>query len=291
MKRWWIIALEIVVFAGAWGMPVRAETSLQVNPLKYDDTVGGQVKSGYIDVANPGDAPVTITTEVDGFRQADLDGNLQFFHDDTLTIAIKPDLSQFVLGPHESLRMPFTVDPAKLPAGGIYAVIFFRTVPVMPSSNVSYVAEAANVGTLLLLNHGTAAQPTGQIAHLDLPFWQFGAGLVGSLNYHNPAGAGGVAFTPALTTRVWWLGPASLAGQLVLPGATRRLAVTRPGSYLGLLPVTVHDAATGRTATAWVFACTGWYPLVLLPVVLTLLWWVSRAPVWQRLLRRSRRQR
>ena len=244
--------------------------SLQVNPLQYEDTLSGNVKNGYVDVANPSDAPVDVEAKVQAFKQVGTNGDLSFYDDPDIAAAIKLDLSSITLAPHDAVRVLFSVDPAKLPAGGTYAAIFFRTIPRdNAGSHSSYVAESANIGTLLILRNGGLVPPSGGLSGLNLGFWQFGHGISGSAMVTNAASPhGGVAFRPELSARVLW-GKAA-AGQgtgLVLPGSRRQFAVSRPGSFLGPLPVTVTDAATHTSRTAWVFACTGlagWWLLVLL---------------------------
>src|SRR5476651_2681983 len=71
---------------------------LQIAPLQYEDTLhAGQVKNGYVDVSNPGDSSVDITSSVKGFSQIDAQGNLKFFDDADLTNAITVGLSDFTL--------------------------------------------------------------------------------------------------------------------------------------------------------------------------------------------------
>ncbi len=252
-------------------------TGLQVNPLKYvDKLTSGQVKSGYIDVSNPGDTTVTIMANVESFRQTNLNGDLQFYPDARLSAGIKPDLPQFDLGPRQAIRVAFSVDSSQLPQGGVYAAIFFRTVPPVLSSNTSYISESANVGTLLILQNGPPGAHIGEVTTFNLPFWQFGSGLVGQLQYRNTNhDVTAAAFNPTLASRIFsWGHRAQLAGPFILPQATRQFGFSRPGSFIGLLPVAIVDATSGRTVTRWVFAATGLYPplLVLLAVLLGLRW-------------------
>lgn len=263
MKRWLLLTLVLAVGLG-YARPAHAEASLDVSPQKYEDTLGTAAKSGSIDVSNPSDTTVSVVSEVAGFRQADLDGNLAFFHDDELSAGIKVGLTSFDLGPREAVRVSFVVDPTKLPKGGVYAVIFFRTIPPAVTSNTSYIAESANVGTLLMLQNGPG-NAVGQVTQLTLPFWQFGSGLSGVAHYTNTnRNTSATAFSPALDLRVLpWGRLTKLSGPYVLPGSTRKFDLDRRGSYLGLVPVTLIDSASGHTKTRWVFAVTGWYQWLL----------------------------
>jgi hypothetical protein len=276
--------LALLTLALAIPAPAHAAaTALQIQPLQYEDTLSpGKVKSGYVDVANPGDTQVHVVTEVKGFRQTGANGDLTFFDDPDLATAITPGLTDFTLGPHDAIRDTFNVDPAKLAQGGIYAAIFFRTLPPEQSSASSYVSQSANVGTLLLLTYGNGLARKGQISQLKMPFWQFGAGIAGSLEYKNTSsGKKAVGYKPRLQMRVlpWGQAP-SLTTGLVLPGYTRRFSVLRSGSFAGILPVTFTDLDTHRTTAAWVFALTGWYAwaawVVLACVLLAALLWLSR---------------
>ncbi len=268
-----------VLAALAWAPLARAEAGLQLVPLKYEDTLSGtQIKTGFIDVSNPSDTTVTVVTDVQGFRQADLDGNLAFFADDALKAGIVPDLKQFSLGPRESIRVMFQVNPVKLPRGGVYAALFFRTIPPAVKSNVSYIAEAANVGTLLMLQNGGTTEKVGEIIELKLPFWQFGRGLAGQVQYRNTnRNVGGAAFNPELESQVLpWGRQVKGLGPFIMPQTTRQFSFNRPGAYAGLLPVTVTDTTSGKHVTRWVLACTGWYQLAGLLVALLVLVWLMR---------------
>ena len=281
-----------LAMAGVWLLvPAAARADapgLQINPLQYEDSFKTQtVRRGFIDVANPGDATVTVASNVRGFRQVDQAGRLSFYDDADLAAAIKVELGQFQLGPHEAIRVAFSVDPKRLPGGGVYAAIFFRTQPADQTSQSSYVAESVNVGTLLELTNGDGRKQ-GEVTRLDLPWLQLGDGLTGTVAVHNTAPEhGGLGFRPELTSRVGpWGRPQPLTSGLILPGNTRRFALQRAGAYLGPLPITVADAATGAHRTTWILACTGYYrwavPLGLVGL-LVLAW------LWRRRRRRLRR--
>jgi len=262
--------------AALWSPVAHADApALQVAPLEYDDTLrAGHIEQGFVDVANPGDASIEVASQVRGFKQTGTSGDLEFFDDPDLARAITVSLTDFSLGAREAVRVTFTVDPAKLPAGGVYAAIFFRTVPPAQISNSSYVAESANVGMLLVLTNGTDTTHHGQLSRLDLPFWQFGSALSGSLQYRNTdAGAHPVGFTPRLTVRITPWGKArQLNTGLVLPGITREFPLVWRGDYFGPLPVIITDADTHTATVTWIFAYTGWSGLwvIIAAIVLVL---------------------
>jgi hypothetical protein len=256
--------------------------ALQLAPLQYEDSLGKTVKTGHIDVSNPTDGPVEVQTSVKGFRQKGTTGDLEFYGDSDLSAAITTDLTGFEIGPREAIRVIFSVNPAKLPAGGTYAAIFFATQPAPGSSTSSYISESANLGTLLILRNGVAAAAKGGLIGLNAAFWQISGGLSAGATIANTAPAhGGVAFHPQISARIMpWSQAAATSTGLVLPGATRRFAVNRPGSYFGLLPLTVTDAATHTSRTAWVFAWTGFYhwfvPGMLVLMALGGWWFIHR---------------
>jgi hypothetical protein len=252
-----------------------AVPALQVTPLQYSGTLhSGHLSQGFVDVANPTDATADIQTSVKAWRQTGHNGDLQFYDNPDFAAGIKVDLTDFTLGPREAIRVAFTADPSKLPRGGVYAAIFFRTKPPAQSANSSYVVQSANVGTLLILTNGPSANH-GSIS-LKLPFWQFGSGLRGAIDFTNTDHSQTAsAVKPALTSRIlpWGHANPSTSG-LVLPGYTRHFALTRPGSYLGLLPVTITDPATHAQATSNVLAVTGacrWLVPLLLVIPLAIL--------------------
>lgn len=260
-----IFALLVAFLALASLIPSPAHAdvaSLQIAPLQYEATLKpGRVSSGYIDVSNPSDTNITITSSVQGFRQVGQDGDLEFYDDPDLSAAIKPGLDNFNLGPREAVRVVFSVDAGKLPQGGIYAVIFFRTTPPDQSSNSSFISESANVGTLLLLENGVGAAHHGQVGKMTAPLWQLGDEISGKLAFTNTdRSARPMGFKPQLSVRVtpWGHRQAADTG-LVLPGVTREFNFSRTGAYFGWLPITVTDADTQSHATVWVLACTGWY--------------------------------
>jgi hypothetical protein len=244
-----------------------------VSPLLYEDILGDKAKNGSIDVANPTDAPITVDVSVQGFKQVGSAGDMEFFDNPDLIEGIRTDLKSFDIGARERVRVLFTVDPAKLPQGGVFGAIFFKTRPSEKAgSNSSFVAQSANVGTLIVLrNHGNASTQGG-IAGLNLPFWQFGGGLRGTVMIENTSPTkGGVAFRPGLESQVLpWGSSVVHDSGLILPSNHREFAIVRPGSFFGLLPFQVRDISTGTDRTVWVFATTGWFGWLLLVLALAL---------------------
>lgn len=268
-----LVALSII------GSPtaLASTTSLQIAPLQYEAALeGGKVSTGYVDVANPTGTSILIKSSVRGFRQTGIDGQLEFFDDPILTAAIQPGLTEFRLGPREAVRVVFSVDAAKLPKGGIYAAVFFQTAAPQESNSHSYIAEVANVGTLLLLTNGEGSTHQGLVHDLKLKVWQYTPSLSGTFAFTNTdRTAKPVGFKPQFVAQITpWGKKHTLENGFVLPGSQRQFSFNLNGSYLGPLPVTITDTDTGSHTTSWVLACTGnfrWLMPLILAVVLILI--------------------
>lgn len=239
--------------------------AIQVAPLEYRDTLTGATsKLGFVDVANPTDATVMLHSSVEAFRQINLDGDLQFYHDDAVAAGITVSATDLQLSAREADRIAFTIDPQKLPKGGVYAAIFFATVPDTTAAKGNVIAQSARAGTLLILDNGGAGKKVGDISKLQLPLFQFGNELAGTIYYANTGLAPtGIAYNPTLAIRVsWWGHKTYLNGSLVMPGNTRKFAFAKPGSYLGIIPVVLTDSTTGHQTVRFVLAVTGWWRVV-----------------------------
>jgi len=259
------IALGLGLFAS---LPAHAEVpALKLDPLKYEqDFSDNNPKLGFVDVSNPTDSTVTIASSVKAFRQYNLDGDLQFYDDPTLAKGIQISLGTFELGPREAIRVAFTIDPEILPKGGIYAVLFFETIPDNSTTQGTVIAESARVGTLLILNNGPNTTKTGIISSTQVPFWQFGNAITGNFEYKNISSStsGGIAYDPNISLRALPFGDAlQLQFGLVMPGSSRVFSFSKSGSYLGLVPLAMQDLYTHKTRIIWIFAITGYFRMVL----------------------------
>lgn len=157
--------------------------SLKINPPDYRVTLkSGEKQKGVIDVGNPSGAAVKVTTSVQGFRQIDDQGNLEFYDDPKVSEGVRLDLDNFELGPNETMRMYFLVDGMKLPEGDVYAAVFFTTVPSDRSVGVT---QSVRLGTLLSIINGRPGERKADITKLDVPFVQFGDQVTGSYAVKN----------------------------------------------------------------------------------------------------------
>ncbi len=241
--------------------------TVSVSPLKYQDSLTGSTsKLGFIDVSNPSDSTISLKSEVDAFRQINLSGDLQFYHDDAITGGITVSASEFDLGPREAVRVAFTINPNKLPKGGVYAAIFFATVPSPSVASGTIIMQSARAGTLLILDNGGAGKKSGLINQLNLSWLQLGNGLRGTIQYANQGEPPrSIAYNPTLGVRAfWWGGKSFVNGPLVFPGNKREFSFFKPGSYIGIIPLVVNDQNTGKSRVALVIAITGIWRVVAL---------------------------
>jgi hypothetical protein len=270
---------------------------LKVAPLRYQAHLDvGQVKTGFIDASNPTGTSIHVAFQVQAFRQANDQGELEFYDDARLSAAVTPALPEFEIGPREAVRTRFTIDASRLGPGGAYGVIFLRTVPTGQASG--QIATSARVGTLLILDVGGTGTKSGRISGLKLPRLVFGwhQKLPVAFSYQNTGSAEtALSYFPELDVTAGFTGkPHKLTGPLVFPKRTRAIKTTLPADNLiGLVPVSVHDHVGGSApATTWMLADTGiWATLTLLAPVALLLWILRKKLLisWRKLLRLLRK--
>lgn len=257
------------------GHSVQAQ-SLRVEPLKYEEQLElGSEQTGFVDVSNPSDFDVIVSTEVEAFRQINTDGDLEFYEDEQISEGIEIDVDEFDLGPREAARIFFEIDSNQLPEGGVYAALLFSVdAGGSDELDTSGFGTTTRVGTLLLLENGDEGQRSGEFRSLDIGFWQFGSGISGSTEFAALDGERSVAFTPELNTSVPIAGLEPVESGLVFAGNSRVFDIDREGDYLGIFPVAVSDSITGDTERQWVVAVTGvWQiivPLFIIAILLSL---------------------
>lgn len=245
--------------------PVGASEFLKIAPLKYEEQLElGSEKTGYVDVSNPNDTTVTVTTQVQAFRQVTIDGDLEFYDDEQIQAAVEVDVDEFELGPREAARVFFEIDSNQLPEGGVYAAVFFRSEPPEAElEGTSQISTTSRVGTLLLLENGQGGVKEGRFSQLELPFWQFGNGINGYTEFTGSDRERSLAFTPELQTDIPIAGSQPVESGLVFAGHTRGFDIDRSGNYIGIFPVTVTDEVSGQETRQWVVAVTGVWRLIV----------------------------
>lgn len=250
-----------------------AASSLKVEPLSYDvQLAAGELKKGFIDISNPAASSVTVAIEVQGFRQVDDRGSLEFYDDPVLSAAITPDYKEISLGPREAMRLFFLVDGTKLPQGDLFAALFVRTIPEADGIGTS---ESVRLGTLLTIVNGTGGPRGAVVEQLTVNWWQIGTMINGRFTVRNPA-SDGSGFYPDVTIRLAPFGGEIVQrSSLVMAGRQRENQFTIEGDRLGIYRLSVSYGASERSQ--WVVVVTGyWQWLLPLIVVVVTTFFVSK---------------
>lgn len=248
---------------------------IKIAPLKYQESIPlGKVKAGFVDVSNPTNEKLILVPEIQAFRQVGTEGELQFYDDEALKAGVTIDVGEFELGPREAARIKFSIDPNKLPRGGVYAGLFFKTTPVKSLSSQNQVAAAARVGSLLILDIGSGGSRDGKIQTTSVPFLNFGDGIRGSITYVNTAqGTQPIAFNPNFDITYGFWGKAKKAeGPLVFPRSSRKVNFSQKGNFIGLVPVQIKDnIGHSPSKTVYVLALTGVWRIAVGLILIVLL--------------------
>ena len=255
-----IFSLAAVLFAFCFLLIAPKSThaiGLKVAPLLYNETlIKGEKKKGFIDISNPNDKSTTFTSEVSAFKQINKNGDLAFYDASQYKNGITFDYNSFTLGPRESLRMYFLLDANKLPKGGVYAALFFRTTENNLSPDSTSIQPASRVGTLLVVDNGGGGIKNAAIEKVDASFFQFGDGVKATTAIKNIGGSSALAFFPSVQTQVQpFGGPSTQTLGLIFPGITRDSTLKVPGTYFGFVRLRVTSG--NSTTYKWVFAATG----------------------------------
>lgn len=243
---------------------------VQIRPLMYEEKLEpGETKKGFVDISNPANREVSLSTHVQGFKQVDAEGNLEFFDVEYLEEAIQLDFTEFTLGPKEAMRLYFTIDSKKMPEGDIFAALFART---KPSDTNEGISTAAEVGTLLVIENGNGGPRNVELTDLSLPYFYIGSAISGSVNVRNTANPEeSTGFFPQLTAKI---GPVfeseeKFKGPLIFAGITRTVGFEMPTNHFGVYNFTV--SSHGTETNQWTFLITGWWRWVVLAATLAIL--------------------
>ncbi len=261
--------------------PPLAALGLQIRPLIYRETISpGEVKKGFVDIANPGASALDIEMSVQAFKQ-NAAGDLVFYDSPQVQQGIRLESASLRLAPLESWRVFFTIDSRKLPKGDVFAAVFASSRGPAPAASL---APRVRVGTLLVLQNGPPGPRSAAITSAKIPWLQMGDGVSGSLTVKNTGSTGGFFADGQLSLKP--LGKTgSISGPLVMAGIERSFDFNVPTSQLGLykLEVRVADASYSR----WVFMITGFWRWAL-PAALALSGLAS-AVVWRLLALKKKR--
>jgi len=258
--RYWLLGIGVIL-AGLYFAPnAGAISSLKIQPLLYEDQLQkGEVKKGFIDVSNPTDESIKVTTSVEGFKQTDDDGSLEFFASEAIEKGITPDYKSFTLKPREALRMMFEIDGTKLPPGDVFAALFFTT----KSGGEGTVRQAVRVGTLFILENGTPGTRKADITDVQTKFLHIGSFVDGSYTVKNTAKANeATGFTPRVEVSLTPFGsPQPYESSLVFAGRERTNQFTYNTELAGLYKLSARY--DNSEESRWVLLLPLWSIVVL----------------------------
>jgi hypothetical protein len=273
MKRS-MLAVGIAVLCCVLFQCDTSAASLTIQPLKYNEQLkNGEKKRGFIDVTNPTSQDVTLVSDVQGFRQVDNKGSLEFFDSEQLNAGVKLDYNEFKLSAGHTMRVVFEVDGSKLPSGNVFGVIFFQTKPG-EQKNSSGSAQSVRLGTLLILTNGTPVSHSAKITSVLTSAFQFGNRIEGTYTIMNTDGAAETGFFPVVTIS---MEPLRLSKQqtssLVFPGRERANTFFVESNRFGLYQLRVGYGSSMESR--WVFVVTGFWrwlvPILIALIILALI--------------------
>lgn len=275
------LVVAVLVSALLYAPHVRADPLLGVQPLQYREQLNpGERKKAFIDISNPAPQASTVQFTVQGFRQIDDKGSLEFYDDEQLRNGIQLDYQEVTIPAYKTLRLYFVVDAAKLPTGDIFAVIFAKTKPEQ-----GIAAPSVRLGTLVILTNGSPGRRDARIEALDVPRVQIGDSLHGAVTIKNTAPAKSASgFFPEIKLSSWPLGPSRvLSSPLVYAGNARTVAFEVPGNQIGIFKL--RASYGGSSKERWIVLVTGYWRWVSVAIALV----VIVAAAW--LMRRHYRRR
>jgi hypothetical protein len=250
------LLVAIGLLALSIGTPVFASTALRVQPTSYTaDLKQGEKLKGFIDVSNPTNETLRLTTSVSAFRQVSDDGALSFYQSDEVQKGIIPDLSSFELKPLEAMRMYFLLDGTKLPKGDTFGAMFFTAQPAKGKSSIT---QQVRVGVLFSIVNVEPGLRMADISSLYAPAVQFGKAVTGNFSIRNTAPAEqATGYYPKVQVSVSPFGTSkTIDAPLVFAGRTRTVSFTLPTDRFGLYQLRVQSGSSEKTQ--WIFAMTGW---------------------------------
>lgn len=271
MKKY--LFLGVLVMLGGAFLPQTAAhaAGISIAPLEYKATLPvNSTQKGHVDIVNPSAEKTKVALRVAAFRQIDNQGDLQFYDSPQLDAGIQLDLTDISLGPHEGARIYFELDASKLPKGDVFAAILATTL----QNNLVEGLPSAQVGSLLLLENGTAPAHHATIQQLQANWLQFGSAVTMQMTVANtdPTNGEAIGFVPKLQLGVRPYTSKVINGPLVFSGRNRTVDYRQEGNYFGPL---LLRASTGQSHQAiWVFAVTGFWqwlaPLMFIAIVAVL---------------------
>lgn len=262
-----VLAGSLAILSMLFALPTAPVSALglKVAPLEYKATLKENERlDGFVDVSNPSARKVSVQVTVQGFKQIDNDGGLQFFDDERLSTGIRPELTSFELGPREALRLAFSIDGKSLPEGDVYAALFLTTEPTQPQAGVG---QSVRIGTLLSLVNKNPGPRQAELTGLGLPLIQLSDVAKGSYSIRN-TGPEGTGFYPKVRLASWPGGQSKdQEGSLVFGGRERTNDISMQLGYgIHRVEASFGDSKKGQ----WVVLIAPWMLVTGLLVVLVL---------------------
>lgn len=220
--------------------------SLSISPLRYDAALAaGEVKKGFVDITNPTAAGVTVSLKALAFRQVDDQGALEFYDDEAITNGLRLDYSEVDIGPRQTLHLAFLLDGTKLPAGDVFAALF----ATLKTGESGAAQQALRVGTLFVISNGTPVNHSADIERLTVPWLQTGDRFSAQFAVKNTSNQGALSgFSPQIQVSAWPYIYDVVTGPLVFSGRARQTEYIRPGSFFGIVRVSVKTGASVQVA-------------------------------------------
>ena len=238
---------------------------LKVAPLEFKATLEtGKNKKGFVDVSNPTNEVLEVTSSVQAFRQRDNSGTLEFFDNEQVEAGVQLDLKSFELPPQSALRMYFVLNSSRLPSGDVFASIFFTTRKA--SSDVFAINSAIRVGTLLSIVNGTPGSRTAEVTQLSAAPVQWGV-VEGRYGIKNTAHPGTVTgFYPKVNVGLSPFGEQKTSNaSLLFAGRERQNEFTISPGFGGIYQLTVSYGKSQKHIL--VISITPWLILSLVVLV------------------------
>lgn len=262
MRRVFLGLLSCLVVVATVAQPTWG-LGLKIAPLEYKTALkAGERQEGFIDISNPSSQSIAVSVSIQGFKQINDDGGLQFYDDERLSSAIRPELSSITLGAREAVRLAFSIDGNGLPEGDVFAAVMFTTEPTKASSGVG---QLVRVGTLLSIVNKTPGERSALVTAFDMPFIQFDDMANGNYKIKN-VGRKEQGFYPTVTVSSWPSGVSKeVQSSLVFGGRERQNDI----SYRAGFGIHRIDVAFGEsTRSQWVVLMRPWVIVVMLLGVL-----------------------
>ncbi len=259
------VALIVVVGGVVYSPSLSAKENqantfgLKVAPLQYKATLqAGENKKGFVDVSNPTNEVLEVTSSVQAFRQSDNSGTLEFFDNEQVEAGVQLDLESFELPPQSALRMYFVLNSSRLPSGDVFASIFFTTRKA--SSDVFAINSAVRVGTLLSIVNGTPGSRIAEVTQLSAAPVQWGE-IKGKYSIKNTARPDSVTgFYPKVNLALSPFGEQKTSNAtLLFAGRERQNEFTLSSGFGGIYQLTANYGKSQKhilvmSVTPWLIA-------------------------------------